>query len=103
MPSFGIDINRENRDSGEIRGKTYNIACKVWFPTNNKPYPLSFKFEGDDGIIATVSDLKIKHSENKVYYGYKAIEYRCEAVIGGFNKDFKIIYDIENCKWIMVI
>lgn len=103
MPSFGINTNQNDRDSGEIKGRIYNIACKAWFPTNSKPYPLSFKFEGDDGIIATVSDLNIKHSEDKVYYGYKSIEYRCEAVIGGFNIDFKIIYDIENCKWIMVI
>lgn len=103
MPSFGIGTNNIKRDSGEAKGKTYNIACKVWFPTNKSPYPLSFKFEGDDGIIATVSDIRIKHTEDKVYYGEKSIEYRCEAIIGGINKDFKIIYYVPSCKWIMVV
>lgn len=103
MPSFGINTNQNIRDSGEIRGKEYNIACKVWFPTNSKPYPLSFKFEGDDGILVTVTDLNIKHTDEKVYYGSKSIEYRCEAVIDEFKKDFKIIYDIERSKWIMTI
>jgi hypothetical protein len=103
MPSFGINTNRGERDSGEVRGKIYNIACKVWFPTNNKPYPLSFKFEGDDGIIATVSELNVKHTEDKIYYGEKSIEYRCDAIIGGFKKDIKIIYYVLNCKWVMVL
>lgn len=103
MPSFGINTNQNIRDSGEIRGRAYNIACKVWFPTNSKPYPLSFKFEGDDGIISSVSDLNIKYMENKVYYGNKSIEYRCEAIIGGLKKDFKIIYDILDSRWILVI
>lgn len=103
MPSFGINTNQNSRDSGEIRGKIYNIACKVWFPANQKPYPLSFKFMGDDEVIITVSDLHIRHTDNKVYYGEKVIEYRCEAIIGGLKKDFKILYYILMCKWTMVI
>ena len=103
MPSFGIGVNNNNRDSGGIRGNVYNIACKAWFPAGQKPYPLSFKFKGDDEIIVTVPELNIRHTEDKFYYGEKTIEYRCEAIIGGLKKDFKIIYYISLCKWIMVI
>lgn len=103
MPSFGINTNQIKRDSGEARGKTYNIACKAWFPANRDPYPLSFKFEGDDGVLVTVSEVTIKHTEEKIYYGEKSLEYRCDVIVGGIRKDIKIIYYVMNCKWVMVI
>lgn len=103
MPSFGIGTNDIKRDSGEAKGRTYNIACKVWFPTNKYPYPLSFKFEGDDGVLVTVSELIIKHTEEKIYYGGKSLEYRCDVIMSGIRKDIKIIYYVMNCKWVMVV
>lgn len=103
MGIFGIGTNTNDIDSGEIKGKMYHIACKVWFTSNCSPKPLSFKFEGDDGIIQSVSNISIQSSEDKNYSGIASKEFMCEAIIGGFLRNFKLIYFIESCKWIMVI
>ena len=103
MGIFGIGTNTNDIDSGEIRGKMYHIACKVWFTATCSPRPLSFKFEGDDGIIQSVTDINIKSSEDKNYSGIASKEFMCESIIGGFLRDFKLIFFIESCKWIMVI
>lgn len=103
MSSFGIGMNVKDIDSGVVRGKTHNIACKTWFTSNCTPIPLSFKFEGDDGVIQTVSNLTIKTSEDKRYAGIAAKEYRCESIIFGVRHEFKLIFYFEACKWVMVI
>lgn len=90
-------------DSGLPRGKMYHIACKTWFTSTGSLRPLSFKFEGDDGEIHTVSDLKIHYSEEKNYSGISSKEYGCEAVLGGIEREFKLIFYCEACLWVMLI
>ena len=103
MSAFGIGTNTTKIDSGEIRGKMYHVACKVWFTASCSPKPLSFKFEGDDGIIQSVTDISIKSSEDKNYSGILSKEFVCESIIGGFLREFKLIFFVESCKWVMVI
>lgn len=103
MGAFGIGTNVNNIDSGELRGKMYHIACKVWFTASCSPMPLSIKFEGDDGIIQTVSDIQVKYANNKNYDGIPSKEFCCEAIIGGILHEFKLIFYMESCKWVMVI
>lgn len=90
-------------DSGLPKGKMYHIACKTWFTANGSPRPLSFKFEGDDGLLQTVREVTVKYSEDKNYSGIPSKEYGCEAVIGGFVREFKLIFYCEACKWVMLI
>lgn len=103
MGVFGIGTNVKNIDSGIINGKIYNVACKAWFTANCSPRPLSFKFEGEDGMIQTVANFSIKCTEDKNYNGIPSKEYSCDAVIGGIQHEFKLIFYMEACKWIMVI
>ena len=103
MSSFGIGTNVKNIDNGEVKGKIYHIACKVWFTSSCSPRPLSFKFEGDDGIIQTVSNISIKCSEDKNYSGIASKEFSCEAVIGGIRHQFKLVFYLEDCRWVMVL
>lgn len=103
MSAFGIGTNTNDIDGGEIRGKMYHVACKVWFTASCSPRPLSFKFEGDDGIIQSVTDISIKSSEDKNYSGIASKEFICESIIGGFMREFKLIFFVESCKWVMVI
>lgn len=81
----------------------YHIACKTWFTATQSVRPLSFKFEGDDGLIQTVNNLTVKYSEDKNYGGIPSKEYGCEAVIGGIRQDFLLIFYMEACKWVMVL
>lgn len=103
MSCFGIDTNTKDIDSGELRGKLYHIACKTWFTASCSPRPLSFKFEGDDGEIQSVKNLKINYTEDKNYSGIPSKEYGCEAIIGGINHRFKLIFYCEACKWVMIL
>lgn len=103
MGSFGIGTNIKDIDSGELHGKLYHVACKAWFTSTCGLRPLSFKFEGDDGIIQTISDIIIKCSEDKIYGGIPSKEFRCEAIMGGVLHEFKLIFYMEACKWVMVV
>ncbi len=103
MSCFGIGINTNKIDSGELRGKKIPVACKVWFTVTGKLIPLSFKFEGDDGELQTVSNLKITVSEDKCYLGIQSKEYKCQALIGGIYHHFKLVFYCDTCKWMMVI
>lgn len=103
MGVFGIGTNVKKIDGGIIRGNTYPIACMAWYAPGCPPRPLLFKFEGEDGVLQTVSDIKIKCSDNKCYDGEPVHEYRCDAVFGGIRYGFKLIFYVMSCKWVMVV
>lgn len=103
MSAFGIGTNVQEIDRGELRGKMYHIACKVWFTAGCKVSPLSFKFQGEDGMIQTVHNITVHYAEEKNYSGIPSMEYGCEAVIGGLRHEFKLIFYMEACKWVMIL
>lgn len=103
MSVFGIGTNENEIDSGTPRGQIYAVACKTWFTASGIVRPLSFKFEGDDGVIQTVENLTIKYVEDKNYSGIPSKEYGCEAIIGGLRHVFKLVFYPETCKWEMLL
>ena len=103
MSVFGIGTNTDKIDNGEIKGRMLDIACKAWFTATCSPRPLSFKFKGDDGAIQLVSNLNIKCTEDKNYSGIPSKEYVCEAIVGGIRQNFKLVFFIEECKWVMIL
>ncbi|ADL04865.1 hypothetical protein [Lacrimispora saccharolytica] len=103
MGIFGIGTNVTDIDGGELHGRMYHVACKAWFTASCSPRPLSIKFEGDDGMIQTISDIAIKCSEDKNYNGIPSKEFQCIAIIGGIRQEFKLVFYMEACKWVMVI
>ncbi len=103
MGTFGIGVNANDIDSGNLYGEVYEIACNAWFTASGKPIPLAFKFKGEDEIIYKVSNLTIQSSDEKNYSGLPSKEFKCEAVFGGLLKEFKLIFFMDSCKWVMVI
>lgn len=103
MSVFGIGTNENRTDSGSVKGQTYAVACKTWFTATGSARPISFKFQGDDGQIQTVDNLTIKYAEDKNYSGIPSREYGCEAIIGGLKHNFRLIFYIEECKWVMAL
>ena len=87
---YGIDV-----DSGIPKGNMYHIACSAWFTSTGQTMPRHFKFEDDAGEVQTVKD--------KNYSGIPSREYGCEAVIGGLIREFKLIFFLEACKWVMLV
>lgn len=103
MGVFGIGTNVRKIDSGIIRGNTYPIACMAWYAPGCPPRPLLFKFEGEDGILQTITDIKISHTDFKCYNSEQVNEYKCDAIIGGIRFGFKLIFYVINCRWVMVV
>lgn len=103
MSAFGIGTNVRGTDSGAVRGRQITIACKTWFTSTGSPRPLSFKYEGDDGMLQHVVISQIISSEDKNYSGIPSKEYCCRAMIGGLLHEFKLIFYIEACRWVMVL
>ena len=63
MSAFGIGTNAERADSGLLAGRQIKIACKAWFTSTGAIQPLSFKFEGDDGMMQTVNHVAVRFGE----------------------------------------
>lgn len=103
MSAFGIGTNVRELDSGNVRGRQIAIACKIWFTSTGSPRPLSFKYEGDDGMLQSVAISEIISSEDKNYAGIPSKEYCCRAIIGGLLHEIKLIFYIEACRWVMVL
>ncbi len=95
----------ENSELSQIKkqDKMYHIACKVWFTASCIPLPLSFQFEGDDHMIQTVKNIKVKYCEDKNDSDIRFKEFGCEAILGGIRHEFKLIYYMEACKWVMIL
>lgn len=92
-----------NLDDGTIKGDRREVACMVWFPSNQDPYPVSIKFRGDDGEIICVREINIISSKNIQYNGVTSKQYLCDAVIGGLVQKFALIFYPKNCKWGIVL
>jgi len=103
MGVFGIGTNVKRINSGIIRGTIYPIACMAWYAPGSPPRPLLFKFEGEDGILQTITDIKIHYTDDKIYDGEQVNECRCDAIIGGIRFGFKLIFYVISCKWVMVV
>lgn len=103
MSAFGIGTNVRELESREIHGRQITIACKTWFTSTGSPRPLSFKYEGDDGEIQYVTIAEVISSEDKNYSGIPSKEYWCRAIIGGLMHEFRLIFYIEVCRWVMVM
>ena len=95
---YGIET-----DSGVPKGTRYEIACMTWFTSTGKTMPRYFKFEDDSGAIQTVTDIVVNYTEEKNYSGIPSREYGCKAIIGGLNREVRLIFYQENCKWVMLI
>lgn len=103
MPAFGIGASAERTDSGSVRGRQITIACKTWFTSTGSLRPLSFKYEGDDGMLQHVVVSRILSSEDKNYSGIPSKEYICQAMIGGLLHELRLIFYVEACRWVMVL
>lgn len=103
MGAFGIGTNVKEIDSGELRGKTYKAACELWVTSVGRILPKYLEFEGDDGTIQPVKNIRLKYTEDKNYSGIPTKECNCVGIIGGIQQDFKIVYNKETCICVMVI
>lgn len=103
MGVFGIGTNVIKINSGIIRGKKYPVACMAWFIPGHAPRPLLIKYEDQEGIIQTLSEIMIKSTYNKIYDGEAVNEYKCVVVINAVTQEFRLFFYIISCRWSMVV
>ena len=89
-------------DSGSPQGKLYHIACKTWFTAGGAAMPLLLSLR----MTAESSDRA--GSDGKVYGREELLripsrEFVCESIIGGFLREFRLIFYCESCLWVMLI
>lgn len=68
------------------------------FGTDGKPMPSKFKIVTNDGADVIKIDRIIEVDDTSFYCGPTFI-YKCRSVIRGQERCYKIMYQINKCKW----
>lgn len=101
--AFGIGINTEVTDKGEIRGKQIEVAVGCWFTSTGNTIPQMVKWEDAEGLVHTIKNIRVLYKEQKNYAGVSTMEYMCEMIEEGFIREVKLIFFMEERKWCMLI
>ena len=95
----------DNKISGPetVEGaQDFEVACLSWCTAGHKITPILFKYVGEDNLVYTVRDIKVKSAYDRPKaYPYK--EYICEASIGGFMREFRLLYFTRDSRWLFRI
>lgn len=103
MSAFGIGINTQDTNAGNIRGKQIEIACACWFTITGKTIPYLVKFQDENGEIQMITEIEVNFTEPKNYSGIPSVEYGCTISFQEFKRDIKLIFFETECRWAMVL
>ncbi len=67
---------------GELKRDLEKIACGVWFTSTGSVMPKLVKYQDEEGLLHTISQIHILTQEKKYYCGIPIQEYRCSTVLG---------------------
>lgn len=105
MPKLAEQRNRfPDRPKTDIWDKSNMrpIACMAWFPVGKDPFPVSFKFKDDDGVIQAVNNISIHSINIESPASFQVNEYKCKAIICGLMREFKIRYYLKSYEWFVI-
>ncbi len=103
--NIGLGIHAQLPDEGKhpggdtLAGRQTEAACGVWFTSTGNVMPRMVKYKDQEGVIRTITGIRILQQEKKRYCGIPALEYRCSAVSGGTEYRFRLYYYMETCCW----
>ena len=97
--SMGIGTNTQNPDEGELKRDLEKIACGVWFTSTGSVMPKLVKYQDEEGLLHTTSQIHILTQEKKYYCGIPIQEYRCSTVLGIQKYLFRLYYYLEENCW----
>lgn len=100
--AFGIGTNADKRDSGRLKGIKFDAAVDCWFTSTGKTMPRLIKIL-DQGVVKTITMFKITSSDRKFYCGIPSIEYTLIIYFENSEMDAKLIYELEESKWRLVL
>lgn len=96
---MGIGTNTQKADEGELKRTQEEIACGVWFTSTGNTMPRIIKFQDGEGMIRTITNIRILIQEKKQYCGIPVWEYRCSTLSNEREYLFRLYYYPEECKW----
>lgn len=100
--AFGIGINAKKPDRGEIKGTQEGIACGCWFTNQGTAIPKMIKYQDQDGMIHTITNLEVLFSEKQYFCGIPVMAYSCRTEYEGKEYLFRLLFHLEECKWKIV-
>ena len=101
MAGFGIGMNNERPEAGNLKGERKEIACSCYFSCSGKTFPIMIRVEDEDGEIRTIRQIQVHSQERKTYAGIPAEEYDCTIVILGQKVSVKLVHYLTESKWVM--
>lgn len=97
--SMGIGTNAQKPDEGELKRNLEEIACGVWFTSTGAVMPKLVKYQDEEGLLHTISQIHVLTQEKKHYCGIPIQEYRCSTVLGAQEYRFRLYYYLESNRW----
>lgn len=91
----GFEAKRGNRS------RQMDIACECWFTSGGEAMPLAVKFPDENGEYVTVRGVRVDSSEKKFYCGVPSVEYQCRLPVCGRQMAARLIFYLEECRWVM--
>lgn len=99
--AFGIGINTQETNAGNIRGRQMDIACECWFTSKGKIRPLMLKYQDERGEIHTINEIQVHSSEEKNYAGIPSVEFDVTLNCQGILSRVRLIFFKKECRWVM--
>lgn len=83
------------------RKRQMDVACDCWFTSRGETMPRALKFPDENGELVMIREIKVDCSEKKYYCGVPAVEYRCRINFRGIEMPVRLIFYLEECRWVM--
>lgn len=85
------------------RGRQVDVACDCWFTSRGETMPLALKFPDETGELVMIKRIQIDCTEKKYYCGIPAVEYNCRIPYKGREMPVRLIFYLEECRWVMEV
>lgn len=99
--AFGIGVNTQKTEVPKLPGEQVDIACECWFTSKGHIRPLMLKYQDGQGEIHTIREILIWSEEEKNYAGIPSIEFAATLTYEGRERNVKLIYYKEECRWVI--
>lgn len=97
--SMGIGTNTQKADEGKLKRTVEEIACGVWFTSTGVVMPKLVKYQDEEGLLHTISQIRVLTQDKKFYCGIPIQEYRCSTVVENQEYRFRLYYYLETSCW----
>lgn len=97
--SMGIVTNTQKADEGKPKRTVEEIACGVLFTSTGVIMPKLVKYQDEEGLLHTISQIHVLTQEKKYYCGIPIQEYRCSTVLRNQEYLFRLYYYLEQNCW----